>query len=300
MNDSTYVLITAARNEEAYIEKTIHSIISQSILPKRWVIISDNSTDRTDEIVKSYSEKHDFIHFSRIEFDRKRSFASKAWAIQKGCTFLENLEYSYIGNVDADVSFDSDYYLNIIRQFHQNSRLGIAGGVICDFINGKSVPQVTSSDWSVSGATQLFKRECFQQITGYIPLPYGGIDALAETMARKIGWHVQSFPEHKVLHHRRTGTELEHILKARFSQGLMEFSHGYYSLFEIMKCIYRLKERPYIIGSLFRMSGYLYAFLRGNQIAFPEDVVQYLRAEQKQKLLSTFSKLIKISRLFSH
>ena len=102
---------------------------------------------------------------------------------------------------DADVTFDENYFESILTQFHENPSLGISGGVICDVINGKINHHVISADWSVSGAIQLFRRKCYEDIGGYIPIKRG-IDAIAEVMARMQGWEVRSFPEFKVLHHR--------------------------------------------------------------------------------------------------
>lgn len=98
------MLITPARNEEAYIVKTIQSLINQTILPKKWIIVSDGSTDRTDDIVKRYEANYDFIQLLRREPDTSRNFASKVYAIQAGFKLLNGIEYDFIGNLDADVS----------------------------------------------------------------------------------------------------------------------------------------------------------------------------------------------------
>ena len=118
-----YVLITAARNEEAYIEKTINSVISQTILPRKWVIVSDGSTDRTDQIVNKYAAKHDFIQLVHISGSTQRNFRSKVNAINIGYERLKHIEYEFIGILDADVSFKSDYFESILREFQKNPKL---------------------------------------------------------------------------------------------------------------------------------------------------------------------------------
>ena len=118
LREKSYVIVTPARNEENYIEKTIKSVASQSLLPKKWIIVSDGSTDRTDIIVNEYSNKYDFIHLLRAEDDNKRNFGSKIMAFRAGVKQLTNLEYDFIGNLDADVSFYFNYYENLLQKFN--------------------------------------------------------------------------------------------------------------------------------------------------------------------------------------
>ena len=106
----TYVLITPARNEEAFIEETIKSVIKQTILPKKWVIVSDGSTDNTEEIVKIYLNSHPWIELLRMPERAERHFAGKVQAFNAGFDRVKDLEYDIIGNLDADISFDSDYF----------------------------------------------------------------------------------------------------------------------------------------------------------------------------------------------
>ncbi len=125
-----YVLITAAYNEEAHIEKTIQSVVSQTLRPLRWVIVSDNSQDRTDEIIQSHTAKHDFIQFLRVNKPAGHSFVSKVVALRKGAPLLEGLPYEFIGNLDADLSLDPDYYQQLLAHFQQNPDLGLVGGFV--------------------------------------------------------------------------------------------------------------------------------------------------------------------------
>jgi len=284
-----YVLITPARNEAAYIEKTIKSVIAQTVLPEKWVIVSDGSTDRTDDIIKRYEENYSFIQLLLIERCSSRNFGSKVYAIRAGLERLNGVEYDFIGNLDADVSFESSYYERVLAKFQQSPKLGIAGGVLFEPCGGNWIQQNVSLSWSVSGPIQMFQRQCYEDIGGYLPLRKGGVDAMAEVMARMRGWEVRTFPEISVLHHRRTGTEKGHIVFARFRQGIMEYSHGSHPLFEIGKCMSRIGEKPYVFGSLFRLSGYCWACLRRDQRDVPDDVVTFLRHEQIKRLCDRLS-----------
>src|SRR5262249_17850246 len=106
----TYALITPAWNEEANLERVIRSIVAQALLPVAWVIVSDGSTDRTDEIARSYAARHGWIRLLRRERSAVRSFAGKAHAVNAGYQALASLDFDLIGNLDADISVPPDYY----------------------------------------------------------------------------------------------------------------------------------------------------------------------------------------------
>ncbi len=279
-----YVLITPARNEQEYIEKAIKSVVIQTVLPKRWVIVSDGSTDRTDEIVKGYQGDHDFIELLRRETDEERNFGSKVYAIQAGLERLNGVEYGFIGNLDADVSLEPDYYKRVLARFRDNPKLGIGGGILFELCGEKWVRQQVSALWSVSGPIQMFRRQCYEDIGGYLPLRDGGEDAIAEVTARMHEWQVRSFCDIPVRHLRRTGTEKRNILIARFYEGVTRYSYGNSMMFEMVRNISRIGEKPYVFGSLFRFSGYCWALLRRERQDVPDDVVKFLRCEQMQRL----------------
>jgi SAM-dependent methyltransferase len=282
-----YVLITPARNEEAHIEKTIQSVISQTILPKICVIVSDVSTDHTDEIVKRYRDNYDFIRLFRREADTSRDFASKVYAIRAGVEQLDGIEYDFIGNLDADITFDPEYYERLFEIFGENLKLGIAGGMCFETRNGKWTRQRTNVEWSVGGYVQMFRRECYDNIGGYLPLQKGGEDAVAEVMARKNEWEVKTFPQLKIFHHRETGTEGQSFCSARISLGMQRYSLGYMLWFEIARCLSRIRK-SYVLAEVLTLWGYILAFLRRDEIAVPEDVRKHIRQEQIGRLRDVF------------
>ncbi len=288
MTNKSYVLITAARNEEDYIETTIRAVLSQTVLPAKWVIVSDGSTDRTEEIVNKYASRHSFIELLRLAREGRHHFGSKVKAIIAGCEQLKKIDYAFIGNLDADVSFDSEYYEKILAYFQENPGLGIAGGIILELVNSRYVRQNLSRN-SVAGAIQMFRRKCFERIGGYIPLELGGEDAVMEVLARKYCWKVQTFPELKVFHHRRVATgKNRNILAAKFREGRRDYLLGYHPLFYAAMCIYRAIDRPYLLGGVLRMCGYCWSILRREKRSVAVDFVKYLRREQMSRLQSLF------------
>src|SRR5207247_2228960 len=225
-----YVLITAARNEQKYIVQTLESVIAQTVLPVRWIIVSDGSTDGTDNLVKEYARRHSFITFLRIDRAGEREFGSKAKAVSAWYRLLDGLDYDYIGILDADVAFERTYYEGVLQKLEDNPRLGIAGGVIFECDKDRPVRLLTTEEWSVSGPIQMFRRKCYEDIGGYLPLR-NGIDAVAEVMARQKGYEVRAFAEFVVRHLRRTGREGQSIWRTYFRMGVQDYRLGYDYLF---------------------------------------------------------------------
>ena len=192
------------------------------------------------------------------------------------------MEHQFIGNLDADVSFQSDYYESVIKKFHRNSRLGLAGGEIYEPYNGK-LQKYQSSPWHLSGAIHLFHKSCFKDIGGYVALKYGCIDAVAVIMTRMYGWEVEKDDSLKVIHHRRQGTA-KGILYTRYNYGRLEYGIGRHPLYECAKCINRMREKPYGLASLARLCGYIMASITREQPIFPKEVSNYLRQEDLKRL----------------
>src|SRR3989442_7079497 len=122
-----YVLVSPARNEAKFIGRTIDAVVSQTIRPLKWVIVSDGSTDGTDDLVRKRAVDHAWIELVRTPERKERDFAGKVNAFNAGYARLKGLEYDIIGNLDADVSFEPDYIECLLGKFVENPRLGVAG-----------------------------------------------------------------------------------------------------------------------------------------------------------------------------
>jgi len=284
-----YVLITPARNEQAYIANTIISVITQNIKPVKWVIVSDGSTDDTDSIVEKYAAENRFIHLLKRKGDPRRNFGSQVRAIQAGCTLLEGIQYDFFGNLDADISFGPDYYEKILAKFRLNPKLGLAGGFVHERIDDEFQSRKFNSENSVPHAIQLFRRRCYEDVGGYIPLKYGGPDWHAEVMARMKGWEVRSFREIKVFHHRRT-LGADGVLTGGYRQGMMDYSLGSSAVFEIIKCMIRVRHRPYFIYAACRLAGFAAACLKREQRMVSREFVNFLQNEQRERLVNIFKR----------
>ena len=284
-----YILITPARNEEDFIEQTIQSVVAQSITPKRWVIVNDGSTDHTGDIITSYADQYDFILPIHRSGDKDRNFGSKAKAVEFAYQQVSDLDFDYVGNLDADITFDPQYYENILTKMEANPQIGLAGGIRYDRVSDDDFIAVVPSSNSVGGPIQLFRRECWDQIGGYQVLPYGGIDAVAEISARMYNWEVRLLPEFHVYHHRRTGTANRSTFNAYYRAGIRDYTIGYHPFFEIFRAMSRIHNRPYILGSAFMLSGYMYAVLRRLERPVSPELIRYLQQEQLGRLKKTLT-----------
>jgi glycosyltransferase involved in cell wall biosynthesis len=286
-----FVIITPAHNEEAFIEETIRSMLRQRVRPMQWLIVNDGSTDRTRDIVAAHAAQHGFIRLIDRHRQGARHFGNKAHAFHLGLSRCDIADFLFIGNLDADISLEPDYFEKVLQEFEREPQLGIAGGMVQTRIGGCFISQEVALD-SVAGAVQLFRRECFEQVGGYKPLPLGGIDSAAEITARMRGWRVQTFPALRVLENRRTGTATATPLLSRMKEGQRYHSLGYGFLFLCLRCVYRSMDRPRVMGSLAILIGYLRGLLGRSPILLPPDTVRYLRDEQQNKLRQSLKSLV--------
>lgn len=301
MNKVKYVLVTAAKNEELFIGKTIQSVLNQTIKPEKWIIVSDGSTDQTNHIVEQYTHEYEFIDLIALPPNKERNFSSKVTALNKALKKLGGIDFDFIGNLDADVTLEKSYYEDIFRTFQSNPKLGVAGGIILDCIGDKVYPQNISLN-TVAGAIQVFRKECFEKIGQYTPFKYGGEDAYMETMVRMMGWEVQTLTDLKVHHHRPTGTGMGSLSKANLRSGKMFYTLGYSPFFLLVRCFYRIFDKPVLVGSILNILGYFSAFIKKEKCPAGDGFINFVRGEQRERLKSllTFNRkraVVKTSRM---
>jgi len=286
MSYLSYALITAAKNEESFIGQTLESIVNQTRLPKIWIIVSDGSKDRTDELVMEFASKQEFIRLLRLDNKGARAFSSQAFALNVGYEAIKETEFEFIGFLDADITLDSVYYEKVLAIFQANPRLGVAGGDILERRSGRLQLRFGNSKDNVAGAVQLFRRRCYEDIGGrLIPLQFGGHDAVANIMARMKGWLVQTLSDLPVVHHRPTGTAATTLWRALLQSGKEDYVIGYNPVFEIGKCIRRTMQRPFVIASVLRFCGYVCTWFTCQRKGLPDEFLRYLKQEQMSRIL---------------
>lgn len=289
MTADAYVLVTPARNEAATIAATIQAVAVQTHPPARWVIVSDGSTDDTDAIIQDWARRMPGLLYLRRASGVQRDFGAKVHAILAGMDALVNTPHAYVGNLDADITFGPDYFARLLQKFRQAPRLGIGGGVTFDVYDGTPRARHASIE-SVGGAVQLFRRECYDAIGGYLPLPGGMEDSAAIYTAQYLGWECRSFPDLPALHHRPTGTGGGSIWRARFTQGAAMWSLGWSPWWMLARTAYRIAETPFVLGSLVRTAGYISAAAQGRPHSLPPEIVAHIRKSQHEKLRRVLSR----------
>ena len=283
-NSLNYVLITPARNEADFIELTIKSVLAQTVRPVRWVIVNDGSTDATAEIVSNYAGVHSWIEMIQMPERQERHFGGKAHAVAAGRQRMAGLQFDVIGNLDADVSFEPDYFEFLMTRFAENPKLGVAGTA---FLEGNlSYNYEMVGIEHVSGMIQLFRRQCFEAIGGYSAVKTGGIDLMAVLTARTKGWETRTFTEKSFVHHRSQGGALHTGLRGRWYMGRKDYLLGNHPVWEFFRSFYQMQYRPYVIGGLLVLVSYFWHLVRRVERTMPRELIELRQSDQMKRLKS--------------
>jgi glycosyltransferase involved in cell wall biosynthesis len=281
------VLVTPARDEARFIGETLASMVVQTVRPLKWVIVSDGSRDGTDDIVRHFESQHDWIELVRTGERDDRHFGGKVHAFNAGYERLKDLPYEVIGNLDADTSFEPDYIEYLLAQFATDPSLGVAGTNYVENHSLKYDYRFTNIE-DVTGQCQLFRRECFEQIGGYVPNREGGVDLFATLAARMHGWRTMSFTGKHFVHHRPSGTASVSRLLVEFHNGRKDYSFGCHPLWQPFRAAYRLTRTPRVIGGCLLFAGYYWAMLSGRRLAVSADIARFRKREQMKRLRKLF------------
>ena len=288
----TYVLITPARNEEAFIEKTIESMVSQTVPPLKWVIVDDGSTDHTTQIVESYAKQYPWIALVQRPSRKDRNFAGKVHAFNEGLQHVQDLKFELLGNLDADISFGPDHFEFLISKIMENPALGVVGTAYTQE-GWDSTKDSFEGETSVHGACQLFRYQCFLDIGGYCANRAGGVDWIAVTSARMKGWQTRNYPQRRFHHYRSMGTAERGPLGAMFDYGKKDYFLGGSPVWELFRVAFRMTKKPFILGGIALMAGYFIAAMCGADRPVSRELMRFHRREQMKKLRIILHSLLK-------
>lgn len=276
-----YAIITPVRDEERFIEATIESVRRQTILPSEWVIVDDGSTDRTGDILDRAAAELPWIRvIHRTNRGFRKSGGGVMEAFYDGYNSLRCHDGDFIVKLDGDLSFAPEYFAKCFEYFRREPDLGIGGGEIYHNISGNLKLEKTPK-FHVRGATKIYRRTCWEAIGGLWPAP--GWDTIDEVKANMLGWKTYSFADLHLLHHRFTGSE-EGLLRDRVKHGTVCYISGYHPLFVVASSLYRITQRPCIIGSAAVLYGYLKAHLTHPPRLEDRSYVAYIRGQQLRRL----------------
>ncbi len=278
----SYVLVTPARNEATFLSKTIASMLAQTIVPREWVIVSDGSTDGTDQLVRDATVQAPWIRLLPLVPRDGHSFAAVVHNTEKGIRSLECQDYDFLGLLDADVAFQPDYFERLIGRFAENPRLGLAGGVVIDV--GLPRDEFPRNREDVPGAVQFFRRACFERLGGLLPIPEGGWDTLTCAAARMNGYETRLLTDLVVDHLKPRNVSQGGVLRRKWQLGVRDYACGYLPLFEMVKCAGRLAESPMLVATIARAAGFWYATIAGKPRVVPSQLIDHVREEQWSRL----------------
>ncbi len=281
-NRPRYVVITPARNEGMEIEITIRGMLQQTVLPSKWIIVDDGSSDGSGEILDGYAERVPWIEVVRR---KDRGFRSPGGGVMEafrdGYVAIGNLQWDFLVKLDADLTLEPNYFERCLGRFQKDPQLGVGGGTVFNQTS-KGTEIESNPKFHVRGATKIYRHECWESIGGLIPSP--GWDTFDEVKAARLGWRTESFPEIMVLQRRETGAN-EGTWRDYAKNGRANYICGYHPLFMLMKCLKRLPQRPYFVASIALAWGYISSSFNDTKRANDAPTIQYLRKQQLRRLL---------------
>jgi glycosyltransferase involved in cell wall biosynthesis len=257
-----YVLIMPVRDEANYLQQTLDAIAAQTVLPAKLIIVDDGSTDATSDIAERAAAKHSWIEvIHRADRGIRSVGPGVIEAFYAGYQSLGDFEYEFLCKVDGDITFGKRYFEILLQRFWQSPKLGAASGKVYLLVGDRLVPE-RMIDEQVIGAVKFYRRSCFEAIGGFVCAVMW--DVIDGHRARMVGWEAWSFldPELRIIHHRLMGSSHKSVIHGRLRWGYGNYFMGSHPLYVIASGVYRMAERPFIIGGICIILGYLLAFLR--------------------------------------
>lgn len=283
MHGHRYVIVTPVRNESLHIERTLRSVMGQTVLPLRWVIVDDGSSDGTGEILQRHAARTGWISVvHRPDRGYRAAGGGVIEAFYAGYDLCADEQWDFIVKLDGDVSFAPDYFERCLDRFAADVRLGIGGGTVLRVERGQ--PRIDSPGdpaFHVRGATKIYRRDCWE---GIGPLVVGpGWDTIDEVKANLYGWSTRTFGDLAVVHHKPTGAA-DGRWRDAYKNGRANYAAGYHPLFMVAKCVKRSVRRPVLVQSIAMLAGFCSGYLQAVPQA-EQEVVRYLRKQQIRRLL---------------
>ncbi len=275
----TYIVIPT-HNEERFIAKTLNSLVSQTLIPKKIVVVNDNSTDNTCAIVNDFVLQYNFISLIHTNASKDHMPGSKVInAFYKGYTTLDT-DYDIICKFDADLIFPIDYLEKITNSFKKDNRVGMVGG-FCYIQNDQNwvLENLTNKD-HIRGALKAYRKACFEDIDGLKPAM--GWDTIDELLAQYHDWTIKTETELQVKHLKPTGNS--YTPKARYKQGEAFYSmrYGFWITLIASTKLALLKKQPTLIIDY--ITGYLKAKRKKHPFLVSETEGKFIRNLRWKKI----------------
>jgi len=276
-----YAIVSAVRDEEEFLENTISSVANQTVLPVRWVIVDDGSTDRTPEILADAARQYPWITVVTVPDRGYRSLGKgEVDAFNAGLARLENTDYDFLAKLDGDVLLPPRYFSSLFARFDDHPRLGIASGAFPAVVRSR-IRERALNPWNTVAHARVYRRECFEDIGGLARCL--GFDTIDEMKAQMRGWTTQSFTEIRGIHLRPTGSSTGAWQNGLEREGRAAYWCGAHPLFALARGIRELARLP-VLGGLFFLKGYFSCWLRNAPQYGEQDVRDFVRKQQLRRL----------------
>lgn len=281
-----YIVIMPSRNEEKFIAHTIDCLIEQNIPPVELVVVDDGSTDRTGEIADEYAAKYDWIHVvHRPDRGSRVVGGGVIEAFNEGMAAVTSQNYDYLCKLDADLTLQPDYFEWCIGKMEQDESLAACSAKVFNpSLGDGKLFEEGIIDEQVSGAAKFYRREAYEDIGGFVQeVMWDGIDFHT---CRMKGWKTRSFrdPNVKILHHRLMGSSHKNIFHGRMRWGRGQWFMGTHPLYIVASGVFRMRERPFILGGLCIILGYLEGMVRGQPQYENGDFRKHLHSWQLKRI----------------
>lgn len=255
-------VVSPVRDEERTLARTVASMAAQTLRPARWVLVDDGSSDATPRILEEAARRHPWIRVVRREDrGRRRVGPGVVDAFYAGLDAVD-VPYDFLAKVDADLEFGPRYLEALVERFEADPALGGASGKVYVRRPRGRLDEEFMVDEMVAGQFQTWRREVFDAMGGFVREVMW--DGIAFHRARQLGWRTRSFegPELRLIELRPMGASEGGILRGRLRWGRGQWFMGSTFAYVLASGLFRMRDRPWIVGGLLIVAGYVGAWLR--------------------------------------
>ena len=281
----TYLLISPGRNEADYMRQTLDSVIAQTTRPARWVIVDDGSTDASPSILADYARQHDWIQIVTRKDRGKRAVGPGVIdAFYAGYETIRPEDYEYVCKLDLDLNLPPTYFEGLMRRMEADPQIATCSGKAYIWEHGQLVNERHGDETSI-GATKFYRTSRFVALGGFVrEVMWDGIDG---HRCRMRGWIACSWddPDLRFIHLRPMGSSQVGILTGRRRHGYGQYFMGTGFLYMLANAANRINEKPYLIGSLSMVWGWLESAIRRRPRYEEPGFRAFLRRYQRRALL---------------
>ncbi len=278
-----YLIVSPVKDEERYVERTLNSVTQQTVLPERWIIVDDGSTDGTSAILRRYAQAHPWIQLvSREKTGPRQPGSAVMHAFYHGLAQANGSAYDYLVKLDCDVDLPPDYFEALLLRFEGEPRLGIASGVYLeDGPHGWS--PIGMPVYHAAGASKFMRARCFDEIGGFVR--ERGWDTVDEVRAQVKGWVTRHFEDIRFRHLKPEGSGIGNM-RTHVMHGDVYYLTGGGILFLLLKVAHRMiAGTPPVVGGLAMLYGYLRSLLSGRRRLVNAEEARHYRRLLNRRLL---------------